>query len=39
MFNDRLKILPPIVLLMGVLMLMLVACSDEDIDRRYTDDR
>ncbi|MBR6432391.1 MAG: hypothetical protein IKS64_06010, partial [Muribaculaceae bacterium] len=31
--------MPPIVLLMGVLMLMLVACSDEDIGRRYTDYR
>lgn len=39
MNNHRLNILSRIALLMGVLMLMLVACGEEDVDRRYTDYR
>ena len=39
MNNHRLNILSRIALLMGELMLMLVACGEEDVDRRYTDYR
>lgn len=39
MHSDHLTILPRFALLMSVFLLMLVACSDEDVDRRYTDYR
>ena len=39
MQNDHLKILPRFALLASMLFLLLVACSDEDVDRRYTDYR